>query len=145
VLRGQVDQWSRAEQALAAAINALGEYLDILVVIKPLATEAIYQAQATGDWQRATEDILRWHAQLDMANHRAADVLRVATGELGSIRRLVDPTATSRPVAISMNAARQRVVHEPVVEQQSPAELENLTTVLCDALRDATYLSAEQL
>jgi hypothetical protein len=158
-LRRQLAQWSHGEQALSSSIDALADYLNMLQILQPRAREAVYRAQVDGTWQGAAEDILRWSSQVDAANHRAAHALRVATEELASIHRLVDPVIAASVARVRIAAGRnqidvatpddggttQRIANLPVAEQQSPAELLNRTAVLCDALLDAMYISADQL
>jgi uncharacterized protein YukE len=152
-------QWTNAYDEYDRWSGTLVEYREILVTTQALARNAIAEATSDHDWARARTTINTLRAQHSAAASRAANVIDDVARGLRLLPRLLDTpntdgSATRRQSITSggnpgETAQRTTIAHRPADEptpiEQSPAELYRRAKSLCDAVLDATFVSAETL
>nr|WP_157527304.1 hypothetical protein [Kibdelosporangium sp. MJ126-NF4]CEL14045.1 hypothetical protein [Kibdelosporangium sp. MJ126-NF4] len=150
-MKGQV---KTARIAFDDTAEALDRYRETLITVQSLAKYAIQRAQHDGNWVRANEDIDLWRGQNSAEAAIAARDLQDATGRLRSISALVTDRVPDAPtpnpplgsVIRLKKSDRQRPTHRPVTpEDETPRMRHDRIRALCDAVLDASYVSADDL
>lgn len=152
----EAKQWETAASAHIRWADALAEYVECLNRVQPRARQAVLDAERTGDWKRASEDIERWRTQLSDVEQSAAKIIEDAGDQLRSLHgslnngdttSTVAPQPTQAPTPEPNGGPRPKPAQasEPPAVRQSPAMLQERTAALCAAILQANFVSAEDL